>query len=99
VLGEGCVLLEGSVVGAGAVLEAGTVVPPGRLVPAGQVWGGKPARYVRDVSKDELVANAAAADRAAARAAAFADEELPAGGFVYRDAERVRKAAAEAKKA
>lgn len=95
VLGEGCALLEGSVVGAGAVLQPGTVVPPGRLVPPAQVWGGKPARHVRDVSKDEVAANTAAADRAVALASSYAAEELPEGGFIYRDAERVRREAAK----
>lgn len=96
VLGDGCVLLEGSVVGAGAVLEPGTVLPPGRLIPAHQVWGGRPARYVRDVSKDEAAAHAARADDAARRAAAFAAEELPEGGFIYVDAERARREADKA---
>lgn len=93
VLGDGCALLEGSVVGAGAVLQPGTVLPPGRLVPAGQVWGGRPARYVRDVSKDEAAAHAARADDVARLAAAHAAEELPEGGFIYVDAERVRREA------
>lgn len=99
VLGDGCVLLEGSVVGAGAVLQAGTVLPPGRLVPPAQEWGGKPARHVRDLSKDEVAANTAAADRAAALASSYAAEELPEGGFIYRDAERVRRDAAKSKAA
>eukprot|EP00899_Mesostigma_viride_P025471 jgi/Mesvir1/6108/Mv00819-RA.1 len=53
IIGQRCVIMEGAVVENGAVLEAGTVVPPGRLIPAGQVWGGNPARYVRDVSYEE----------------------------------------------
>jgi len=36
-----------------AVLAPGTVLPPGRLIPGGQLWAGNPARYVRDLTKDE----------------------------------------------
>ena len=37
-----------------AVLAPGTVLPPGRLIPGGQLWAGNPARYVRDLTKDEV---------------------------------------------
>ena len=36
-----------------AVLAPGTVLPPGRLIPGGQLWAGNPARFVRDLTKDE----------------------------------------------
>ena len=44
---------EGSLVEKHAVLAPGTVLPPGRLIPGGQLWAGNPARYVRDLTKDE----------------------------------------------
>ena len=44
---------EGSLVEKNAVLAPGTVLPPGRLIPGGQLWAGNPARYVRDLTKDE----------------------------------------------
>ena len=37
-----------------SVLEPGTVLPPGRLVPAGQLWGGNPAKFMRELTKDEV---------------------------------------------
>ena len=46
--------MEGSLVEGSSVLAPGTVLPPGRLVPSGQLWAGNPARYVRDLSKDEV---------------------------------------------
>ena len=46
--------MEGSLVESNSVLAPGTVLPPGRLVPSGQLWAGNPARYVRDLSKDEV---------------------------------------------
>ena len=37
-----------------AVLAPGSVVPPGALISGGQLWSGVPARYVRDLTKDEV---------------------------------------------
>jgi len=37
-----------------AVLAPGSVVPPGALISGGQLWAGVPARYVRDLTKDEV---------------------------------------------
>ena len=53
-IGDRSVLLEGSLVESHAVLAPGSVLPPGRLVPGGQLWAGNPARYVRDLTKDEV---------------------------------------------
>ncbi len=54
VIGDRSILMEGSLVESNSVLAPGTVLPPGRLVPSGQLWAGNPARYVRDLSKDEV---------------------------------------------
>jgi len=53
-VGMGCVLGKGSSVGAGAALAAGSVLPQGKAVPAGQLWGGKPAVKVGEVSEEML---------------------------------------------
>ena len=37
----------------GAIVAAGAVVAPGTVVPAGQLWGGAPAKYMRDVKPNE----------------------------------------------
>ena len=55
-IGEKCVLMEGSLVENHSILAPGTVLPPGRLVPSGQLWAGNPAKFVRDLSKDEVSA-------------------------------------------
>jgi len=52
-IGARSVVCEGARIGAGARLLPGTVVPPGRLIPAGEVWGGVPARFVRDLLPHE----------------------------------------------
>ena len=49
-----CILMEGSLVESHAVLAPGSVLGPGRRVPSGQLWGGAPAKYVRDLTKDEV---------------------------------------------
>ena len=54
VIGDRSILMEGCLVESNSVLAPGTVLPPGRLVPSGQLWAGNPARYVRDLSKDEV---------------------------------------------
>ena len=54
VLGDNCILMEGSMVESQSVLAPGTVLPPGHLVPSGQLYAGNPARYVRDLTVDEV---------------------------------------------
>lgn len=53
-IGEKCVLMEGSLVENHCILAPGTVLPPGRLVPSGQLWAGNPAKFVRNLTKDEV---------------------------------------------
>lgn len=53
IVGDRSILLEGSLMENHSVLAPGSVLPPGRLVPAGQLWAGNPARFVRDLTKDE----------------------------------------------
>ncbi len=55
-IGEKCVLMEGSLVENHCILAPGTVLPPGRLVPSGQLWAGNPAKFVRNLTKDEVSA-------------------------------------------
>ena len=54
VIGDKCILMEGSLVESHCVLAPGTVVTPGRLIPYGQLWAGNPARFVRDLTADEV---------------------------------------------
>jgi len=53
-IGMRSVLMDGAVVEAGSIVAAGALVTPGKKIPSGQLWAGSPARYVRDVTKEEL---------------------------------------------
>jgi carbonic anhydrase/acetyltransferase-like protein (isoleucine patch superfamily) len=44
---------DGAVVETGAMVAAGAVVTPGKRVTSGQLWGGTPARPMRDLTPEE----------------------------------------------
>ena len=46
-------ILDGAVVESGAMVAAGSLVTPGKRIPSGQLWGGSPARYMRELTDDE----------------------------------------------
>jgi gamma-carbonic anhydrase len=35
------------------MVAAGSVVEPGAVVPSGQLWGGNPAKFLRDLKPEE----------------------------------------------
>lgn len=47
-VGVNAVVMSGVRIGEGAVVAAGAVVPPGTLIPPGELWGGIPARKLKD---------------------------------------------------
>jgi carbonic anhydrase/acetyltransferase-like protein (isoleucine patch superfamily) len=51
-IGRRCSVLEGSQIEKGAILEPDTTVPSGRCIPGYQVWGGSPARFIRDLDPE-----------------------------------------------
>lgn len=53
-VGMGTVVLDGVVVETGAMVAAGALVTPNKRVPSGQLWGGSPAKHLRDLSEDEV---------------------------------------------
>ena len=55
-VGMGSTLLDGAVVESGAMVAAGALVTPGKRVLKGQLWGGAPARFMRDLRDQELEA-------------------------------------------
>lgn len=52
-IGMGACVLEGACVERGAMVAAGAVVMPETVVPTGELWGGNPARKLRDLKGAE----------------------------------------------
>ena len=53
-VGLGSIVMDGCEIESEAMLAAGAMLTPGKRIPAGQLWAGRPAKYVRDLSPEEL---------------------------------------------
>jgi len=53
-VGLGSIVMDGCVVEGEAMLAAGALLTQGKRIPAGQLWAGRPARYVRDLTSADL---------------------------------------------
>lgn len=49
---QACVM-DGAYVETGAMVAAGALVTPGKRVLSGQLWGGAPARFMRELTAEE----------------------------------------------
>jgi gamma-carbonic anhydrase len=56
-VGMGATVMDGCVIEPRAMLGAGSLLAPGKVVKSGQLWLGRPARYVRELTTEEMVAN------------------------------------------
>jgi gamma-carbonic anhydrase len=54
-VGIGAVVLDGAVVESGGMVAARALVTPGKRVKKGELWGGSPARKLRDLGPDDLM--------------------------------------------
>ena len=54
-VGLGSIVMDGCRIESDAMLAAGAMLTPGKTIPAGQLWAGRPAKYVRDLSEADLV--------------------------------------------
>lgn len=52
-VGMGATVLDGAVIESGGMLAAGGLLTPGKRLPAGELWGGAPARKMRDIPPAE----------------------------------------------
>jgi carbonic anhydrase/acetyltransferase-like protein (isoleucine patch superfamily) len=52
-IGIKAVVLDGAVVESGAMVAAAALVTPGKRVKAGELWGGSPARKLRDLTQED----------------------------------------------
>jgi len=58
----GCTILDGAIIGANSIVGPGSLVLQNTAVPEKQYWAGSPAKYIRDVSAEEIKYIATAAD-------------------------------------
>ncbi len=52
-VGMGATVLDGGVIEEGGMLAAGGLLTPGKRIPRRELWGGRPARKMRDIGDDE----------------------------------------------
>lgn len=50
---QACVM-DGAIVRSHAMVAAGALVIPGKEVPSGELWGGRPAKKLRDLTRGEI---------------------------------------------
>ena len=53
-VGLGAIVMDGCEIEGDAMLAAGAMLTPGKRVPSGQLWAGRPAKYVRELSEADL---------------------------------------------
>jgi gamma-carbonic anhydrase len=56
-VGLGATVMDACVIETDAMLAAGALLTPGKCIPARQMWAGRPARYVRDLTEAEVARN------------------------------------------
>jgi gamma-carbonic anhydrase len=53
-VGLGAIVMDGCEIEGDAMLAAGAMLTPGKRIPAGQLWAGRPAKYVRELSEADI---------------------------------------------
>jgi carbonic anhydrase/acetyltransferase-like protein (isoleucine patch superfamily) len=61
-VGLGAIVMDGCEIEGGGMLAAGALLTPGRRIPSAQLWAGRPAKYVRDLSEEEIAGQQAGVD-------------------------------------
>ena len=56
-VGLGAIVMDGCVLERNAMLAAGAMLTPGKIIPTGQMWGGRPARFMRDLDEHWSIGN------------------------------------------
>ncbi len=52
-IGMGAIILDEAVIEEGAMVAAGALVPPHKVVKSGELWGGSPAKLMREMTEAE----------------------------------------------
>ena len=53
-IGMQAVVMDDAVIESDAMVAAGALVTQGKRIPSGELWGGRPARKMRDLSPEEI---------------------------------------------
>jgi carbonic anhydrase/acetyltransferase-like protein (isoleucine patch superfamily) len=53
-IGMQSLLMDLSVVNENAMLAAGSLLPPEKIIPSGELWGGRPAKFMRKLTNEEI---------------------------------------------
>ncbi len=53
-VGMGSIVLDTSTIESGAMLAAGSMLTPGKTVKSGELWAGRPAKFMRNITEEEL---------------------------------------------
>lgn len=53
--GLSATVMNGATIESDAMLAAGAMLTQGKIVPTGQLWAGAPARFVRDLTEEQII--------------------------------------------
>ncbi len=56
-IGLGSIVMDGCVVHEGGMLAAGALLTPGKAIGAGELWAGRPAKFLRVLTDEEVKRN------------------------------------------
>ena len=54
-VGLGTIVMDGCTIESDAMLAAGAMLTPGKTIPSGELWGGRPARLMRDLDEAAIM--------------------------------------------
>ncbi len=54
-IGMGSTVMDRAFIGEFCMLAAGSLLTPGKTMESGTLWAGSPAKYIRDLSKKEII--------------------------------------------
>ena len=54
IIGMGSILLNHSVIGENTIIGAGSLVTEGKVIPDGELWMGRPAKFARKLTEEEI---------------------------------------------
>lgn len=55
-VGMGAIVMDGCCMESGAMLAAGAMLTSGKKIPEGQIWAGRPAAFLREITPSERAA-------------------------------------------